>query len=293
MLRDREIRKKLKHLNRIPTLIEINRLLSNYVDIEKTGSQEIEKEIIFISTHDPAITFNILKMVNSAYYGLDRKITSVREAINIMGFDDLIEFMFKPLTRTPLKSSFYYDWRTFWFHSIASAVISEHIAKKMDLNFSEDVFTATLIHDIGKVILFLSYPSEFKKIVNTSVDRWVPFFLVEREFMGIDHAFLGGFLARMWNLPYEYVKSIELHHERKMPEEFHGEKTNIMSVITIVSNQIAKYYGISTHGSSQYQIDRNLLDFLGISMRFIDEISFKVRKDAIFSLERLNVSFKF
>ncbi len=291
MLKDREIERKFRNIRNLPTLMDVGRLLKSFVKMDIEGSPEIQREVIFMITHDPVLTFNVLKLANSAYYALPRKIISPREAISIIGFSDISEYILKPMIHSYLPSVPYYDWKAFWFHSLAAAITSEHIAQLINFENIEDAFTASLIHDIGKIVEFLSYPGIFREVVSNTTEMWRPFFEVEREITGVDHAFLGGFLARMWRFPYELTKAIELHHNEVVPEEFHGEKTRIISVITMVSNNIVKYYGIVTPGASYYNIrNRELLDFLGISDGFIKKISFQVRKRAMIALERIGIS---
>ncbi len=291
MLRDKDIERKLRNLRNLPTLMDVGRLLKSFSKMNIEDSPEVQKEIIFMITHDPVLTFNILRLANSAYYALSRKIIRPREAISIIGFSDISEYILKPMTHSYLPSVPHYDWKAFWFHSLGAAIVAEYIAQLSGFEDAEEAFTASLIHDIGKIVEFLSYPDIFKEVISNTTEKWRPFFEVEREITGIDHAFLGGFLARMWRFPYELTKAIELHHDEVVPLEFHGEKTRTISVITMISNNIVKYYGMITPGASYYDIEnKELLNFLGISYNFIDKISFEVRKKAMITLERLGIS---
>ncbi len=290
MFKDRDIQRKLKNLTKLPTLAEVGRLLESFLQVDIEGSPEIERELVFIASSDPALSFNILRMVNSAYYGLPRKISNIEEAINIIGFSDLSEYILKPMTKTFLAHLPYYDWRSFWFHSLASAITARYIGKEIDFPHIGEIFTASLMHDIGKIVEALMYPSFFKEAIEKSNDNWVPFFEIERSLTGIDHAFLGGFLARMWRFPYEYIKAIESHHDNHIPEEFHGKKARILSVVTMVANDIVKYYGITTPGASYYVLNGELFEFLNLSREFIDKFSFEIRRETMLSLERLSIS---
>ncbi len=294
MLKDKEIQQKFRNLHRIPTLMDVGKMLESFSQIDIETSPEVEREIVFIVSHDPALTFNILKMANSAYYALSRKITDIREAINIIGFSDLTEYVLKPATCEYLPSVPYYDWKSLWFHGLASALTAEFIAENVGFESPKEAFTAALIHDIGKVVEFLSYPELFREVMNLTTQKWEPFFVIERELTGIDHAFLGGFLARMRKFPYEYVKSIELHHNDNIPEEFHGEKTRIMSTIVMIANDAVKYYGISTPGATYYNLtNKKLFEFLKFPEEYIEKISFQIRKEAMIALERIGISLKF
>ena len=293
MLKDKEIQQRLRGLHRIPTLMDVGRILRSFTQIDIENSPEVEREVIFIISYDPALTFNTLRMANSAYYGLARKISDIREAISVIGFSDLAEYLLKPATKAYLPLLSYYDWRELWFHSLAAAITAEYIARFIDFDTPKEAFTAALIHDIGKIVEFLSYPEVFREVIGKSNQEWKPFFEIEREITGIDHAFLGGFLARMWRFPYEYIKSIELHHDSNVPHEFYGKKTVIVSTIVMLSNEITKYYGFSTPGASFYNLENEkLMEFLGLKKDFIEEISFNVRKEATVSLERIGISSK-
>ncbi len=165
---------------------------------------------------DQALTGRFLRMVNSAYYSLPRRITSLNEAIGFLGYETVEEAIFaisagETLTR-PLPS-YMLDRQMLWEHSIAVAEGSEWVAKQRQISPRSDAYVAGLLHDVGKVVLDLVMKRTPAWGEEIGPDRGEsPWFEVERRLLGRDHAEVGAVVTRSWNLPDRVVEAVACHH---------------------------------------------------------------------------------
>ena len=162
---------------------------------------------------DQSLSATLLKMVNSAYYGFQRQIKTVTQAIVILGFLEVRNLTLTATAfRTFKKGHPDFDRTQLWRHSLGAAMAADRTAKLLGLDV-EGSFEAGLLHDIGKVVLDLLYPEGFRDAAHTAHERKMAIAVVEKEMFGIDHAEAGGLLGEHWNLPETVVEAIRFHHE--------------------------------------------------------------------------------
>jgi len=212
---------KLNRIKDIPTLptivMEINRMIQDDDVSIKQISQTIEK--------DQAITSKILKLVNSAFFGLRSKVKNASEAIVFLGMNSISNIvvsvsLIKALSSRNIPCGF--SIPDFWKHSVAVALTSKYISESTGMKEPETCFTGGLLHDIGKVILLEHFPDLFQKILLDSKKEGIPFRVSEEKESPVGHDWLGGYLAEKWKLPQELIDIIKFHHtvseEAKNPE---------------------------------------------------------------------------
>lgn len=166
--------------------------------------------------NDPAITTRILKMVNGKYCNLPGPVTSVAQAVNLLGRERCRHV----LMGTVLKGVFgdrenpAYSMQVFWQHSIKTALIARHLAAEIDaIAEPEAMFTAGILHDIGKLMLFDRFPQEMLAAEETRVRRRVDELTAELLQLGLTHTAVGGALLQHWGLPTVLVECTRYHHE--------------------------------------------------------------------------------
>lgn len=173
------------------------------------------KDVVEVIQYDQSITVDILKLCNSAYFGLRRNVHSLQEALVIIGFDQLLEiilchecaqFFYHPCRGYDL------DYGALWKHSTASALLSRIISKRLGQETTPTHFTAALIHDIGKVVLSEFVKDYFEEIKQIMEEKGLTFIEAEKEVLGIDHAELGGRIVEQWNFPKEITSCVRYHH---------------------------------------------------------------------------------
>ena len=205
------ILKKLNAIKDIPTLpviaMEINRMLESYdTSIEKL-SAAIER--------DQSITSKVLRLVNSSFFGVRSKVTRIRDAVILLGFDSVRNIVLSvslvnALSGTLSKRGF--DITLFWRHSVNVAMTSKRLSELSAREEPECCFTAGLLHDIGKIILSQYFPDLFESIMVKAMADQLSFFQAEKAVTPLGHEKAGGYLAAKWKLPVHLVDVVRYHH---------------------------------------------------------------------------------
>jgi len=207
-----KIFKKLDRMEELPTLpaiaMEVNKMLQDYETSIKDLALVIEK--------DQAMVPKILKLVNSSFFGFQSKISNLTRAIMLLGFNTVRNAVVSVsiIKAFSIKDGLEgFDITEFWTHSVGVATISRYLAEKIRCQFLEDAFTGGLLHDIGKIILVQSFPDLFKKVWMAAKENNLSFYEAEEKELSINHARIGGYLAKKWKLPQDLVDVIQYHHK--------------------------------------------------------------------------------
>jgi putative nucleotidyltransferase with HDIG domain len=209
---DQVLLKKLDRIKDIPTLptivFELNKLLRDPDASIKTVCETIEK--------DQAITLKILKLVNSAFYGFQSKISDLRNAVVLLGYNAVRNAIvsLSVINSFPKRVTLMdFDVSQFWKHSLAVAVTSKNIAQLSKKESPDNCFVGGLLHDTGKVILAQYFPKLFETVWSTFQSESISFYEAEQKKLPIDHARIGAHLAGKWQLPRGLVDAIKYHHD--------------------------------------------------------------------------------
>jgi len=173
------------------------------------------QEVVETIQYDQAITANILRICNSAHFGLRQPVSSLQDALLFLGFNQLFAIIMSGATGATLgKAVTGYDLAAgeLWKHSVSSALLSQIIAKRLNKDPSPLLFTAALIHDIGKVMLHSYVKEQFQTIRKLVQENKISFLAAEREVLGIDHAELSALIIEQWSFPREIIQAIRFHH---------------------------------------------------------------------------------
>ena len=177
--------------------------------------QHTRKEVARIILHDPALTARVLRIVNSAYYGLPQQISEISHALNILGEEELRNLVIvTSIVKTMAKVPSTVDIRSFWRASIFSAVLASNLARHItqDNEPLEDYFIAGLLLNIGRLLLYHHEPQLLEEVTRKMSDENLPDYIAERELLGFDHADVGALMASNWNFSAELVEYIRCHH---------------------------------------------------------------------------------
>ena len=188
-------------------------LLENY---DSTAS-----EIESILKYDPSLTANILKLTNSAYFGIPTRISSVRQAIVLLGWKRLLQVVMT-ICMSPLMNKTIpgYDLPrgALWQHSVAVSVAAEILVKALKIPDADEVFTAALLHDVGKLILG-GFVKEDLQQIEDMVAKGITLDVAESMILGTNHAEIGGQILDKWSFPSELVSAVQWHHDPESCEE--------------------------------------------------------------------------
>ncbi len=206
-----EFRRALREIKNLPTLPGIVLKLSKMAEDPDTTTEQMGKVI----SKDHILAAKLLKLVNSAFYGFPQRISSLNSAIILLGFSVIKSLIISASIFEVMESQ---DIEL-WEHSLGSAVVCSVLAKRLGVKDPEEVSTAGLIHDIGKVAIKMELPREYERITELARSRQISRIEAEREILGLDHAEVGGWLARSWNLPNKLVEPIATHHDPRQAKE--------------------------------------------------------------------------
>lgn len=180
-------------------------------------------EIEDLLNKDPALATKVLKVVNSAYFGLPRQITNIGHAVAILGLQQIRNLALSLGVLNALSSTnarVKDIQRMFWQNSFAAGCCAGIISRKRGLNKrdAELVFVGALLHDIGRLFLLTLFNIPYQQVMRESTNRTLPMRLVEQKVLGTTHAELGAELAERWNFPVDLVKLIR-NHDGEFNEE--------------------------------------------------------------------------
>jgi putative nucleotidyltransferase with HDIG domain len=200
-----------------------------------TSNQDLDN----IVSEDSALAAKVLMIANSALFNFPSKIDTISKAITIIGHKQLNEIilscsivsLFKDIPQSII------DMEQFWRHSIAVATTARILASIRREQNIEKFFTAGLLHDIGKLILFVEAPEYIKEVLDKSAETKNLMHKVEQEVLGFDHAKLGAMLLKKWKLPEEIVTAVYYHH---MPSISSGDIVNpsIIHIADIIAHAL-------------------------------------------------------
>jgi len=172
-------------------------------------------EIARVVQRDEAMVVKILKVINSAFFGLPRKISTVSDAIALLGFGQtkLLLISAAVLSIGGDRDHLIVSNREFvWQHSMCCAKWAQAIAKHVGYRALEEAFLAGLLHDIGKVVLAVMEPRGFFRTLQLCRNEGLTSREAEQRVLGVDHTLVGEMALSQWNLPLAYRACAALHH---------------------------------------------------------------------------------
>jgi len=229
------------------------------------STQEIEKVMI----NDQSMTTKILKMVNSAYYAIPGGVTTVSRAIAYLGFDTVNQLVLGSsiISALDVEDSDVFNLKAFWQHSLGVAMAAEIISDEMGVQKQADLFTAGLVHDMGKIALAVIAPETLAKSCEIAKNENISLYEAESQIGLPLHTEIGGLLAKKWKLPVAIQTAIRFHHTLD-PAKRTGVLTDHNKIIDIVSLANLLIHALKFGNSGHDKIvgaPKNLLERLDLS----------------------------
>lgn len=224
-----QVLRSLKNLPPFPMVAQRALLLLNKPEVSI-------QELVEVVKFDPAVTANILRISNSAYFGLRREIHSLHQALMLLGTQELLKIIIASgatrLFSAPTPG-YFEERQGLWRHSVSCALMVDILARELAPNDQATGFTAGLMHDIGKVVLSLFVEQKYHEIMEVVEKQGVSFQAAEKIILGVDHAEMGGEMARMWDFPDRLRLAIAYHHLDK-PEAYSDDLILIVYLADIM-----------------------------------------------------------
>jgi putative nucleotidyltransferase with HDIG domain len=254
------LRRRLARLRTVPTLPKVLARVA-----EALEDLDIDFEYVAeLIEHDQALTSQILRLANSAFYGAQGAVARTSQAIVVLG---------TVVTRSVVLSSAVLDIRRvaldgFWEHSLGCAVAAGAIAKVTGRGNLEEVAAAGLLHDLGKVVLYKELPDVFAEILAASAAEGRAFRDVERALLATDHGEIAAALVERWRFPACLAEPIAFHHApgraRQAPDE---------TAIVHVANTLVQAVGYGNGGDGVLPpIDAGAWERLALSPAQLDRV---------------------
>lgn len=228
--------------------LRLTTLPSVYLKITETikKPQSSAQEIADMIGKDTSLTARLLKLVNSSFYGYPAAIDSLPKAVSIVGTSQLsmlafgIDLVdeFKGIPRGHINMD------SFWRHSLACGILARLLAASRNVQTTERLFMAGMLHDIGRLILYHYLPQEAAAILEEAAQKGELLYLAEEARLGRDHTDIGGQLLELWRLPKTLENAVRFHHR---PSE---SPNGLEPAIVHAADVIAKAMGIGSSGDS-------------------------------------------
>ncbi|MBN2163966.1 MAG: HDOD domain-containing protein [Pontiellaceae bacterium] len=229
---------------------------------------------------DPALTSNLLRFANSAYFGFARSIHSVNEAVVRLGLKSIRRMLYLSISSgVSHKAVQGYDLppKELWHHLATSAVCTEILAKKTGTEASEVAFTAALLHDVGKMVLGSYLAVDAAPILKLAQEQNMSFDEAETEVLGINHAEIGAELLTRWNLPDAIIETVRWHHD---PDSYPDEDKNNVDLVHLSDAiSIMAGTGLGIDGL-RYNICKSSERRMGCSLLVVEQVLCDLRDEA-------------
>jgi putative nucleotidyltransferase with HDIG domain len=185
--------------------------------LKETENQEVSAQSIEkLLSSDQALASKVLRVVNSAYYGLSGQITSLSQAIMILGMPqvrNLVLSVSAISTMKPKTPRQHETLKLFWLHAFGTAAATQIIAqqKRMKVNDTEALFLGGLLHDIGRLFLYSMFTQTYDQVLKHAQDKQIPVTEAEEKLLGLNHSEIGAAMATAWKLPPSLIELIDKH----------------------------------------------------------------------------------
>lgn len=199
---------KVKDFPTLPTIY--TKLMKTLADNNSTV-----KDVAEVISTDQSTVLKILKLANSPVFGLSQKINNVSDAIFYIGFTEVKNIVLalsvmKVFNNINTSSSF--NIINYWKHSIGVGIITRQLGTYQKIKNIENYFISGILHDIGIMLLLNVLKDKYIEIFDKSNEEKKDLHIIEKKYLGFDHAFAGGLLAEKWKLPKDIAATIKKHH---------------------------------------------------------------------------------
>jgi putative nucleotidyltransferase with HDIG domain len=278
------IGKILLNVERFPSLPKAGTKLLSIIDKPNSTVDEIEK----VLRYDPGLTANFLKLANSPFFGIPSKVSSVKQAITLLGFKRLNRIILATCTSVIMDNEVYgWDLRplNLWQHSVLVSSVATELAKYKKLSDTNDLFTSALLHDIGKIALG-RFVNEHLSIIKEIISKGVPAVVAENMVLETDHAEIGAQILTQWSFPADVINAVRYHHN---PDILHNKiiKIDLLHLADLFCQKDSVNDGNLTKLDS---ISHALRERLGFDRKLLESFSKQISTWANYFSEKLTLN---
>jgi putative nucleotidyltransferase with HDIG domain len=224
---------------------------------------------------DHALTMTLLRIANSAFYGLAQEVYTVRDAIIVIGFEAVRSIAISALVVTGMwVEDDVFDARRFWVHSLSCGMFAQSVAAHVRRVTPDVAFTLGVLHDIGQIIFVQTIPKSYRPLLQALKSQRCYLWQAERALLGYHHGEIGAAIARKWNLPVAYCDAIRLHHESDI-----SPTTSLLARLLTLSDALSHYTDPSERERRTVQpLHKSLWEPLGLDESAIRAIILQAKE---------------
>jgi len=228
-----------------------------------------------IISSDPSLAVRLLRIANSSFYGLSSKVETIIHALGIVGIEQLTELALATIMVDQFKGidKDLVNMQSFWMHSVGCGLAARAIAKNMGERHVEPYYTASMLHDIGSLIIYKEIPEKAQEILTRCKSEGLSLSTVEEEVLGFTHAEVGAVVFTQWGLPESLVVAVRYHH---LPSE--AKDHPLFSAIVHLADIIAYEMNFGTGGEPTIPVlDPTAIQRTALTRSFLTDIQDTVR----------------
>lgn len=261
------------HTIKLPTPPAIALRILEAVKKDHASFEELARIILV----DPALTAKVLKVANSSFYSMPNKISTIEKALSVLGTNVTKNIALSFVIAKELSSSENpgFDFQYFWKRAVTCAVASELLAAKVRYH-NEELFVSALLQDIGVLILFLSIPDQYRRVLEENKITEVPLREIEQKVLGYDHQEVGRNLLESWGLPQGIVAVVSDHHSATLPDSLKMQ----VDILRWSSVLASVYFGFQSVEKIQ-ELKKELCPVFHFTAADIEELVDQVAKKSV------------
>jgi HD-like signal output (HDOD) protein len=261
-----------ERLDQLPTLPTVVYELSKVISDPMSSTKDIER----IMSSDQSLTAKVLQLANSAYYAIPGGVSNLQRAVGYIGYDTIHQLVLSASIMKALKtnSSDKFDMLGFWKHAVGVAMAAETTARFVHYRTPADLFTCGLVHDMGKIAIYILDPDSFNKTLDHAKATGLSLHEAEENLEGARHSTVGRLLATKWRLPMT-IQACAAHHHQRDAALRGGLSSELNLVVDIVylSNLFihALHFGNSGH-NKVLGVPKDVLDRMQLPPEKLKEL---------------------
>ncbi len=277
-----------KNVKTLPTLPVVVQKIFASINDPKVGAKQLAE----IIASDQTLTARVLKLVNSSFFGMKGKVQNIYNAVTMLGFSTIRQICLGASICGKFQNvtdAANFSGPAFWEHSIATATIAKEISKKT-IKIEPDIcYTLGLLHDIGKLLLLENQKERFFEALAMAKKDNIHLHEAEAKIFEVDHAEIGNWLLRKWNLPRDSRRAVKNHHSART-EMISPASPDALTAVVYFANQIAHVYELGQSGNMNVELEEaNFKKFFGVAFNDVKLDQVRIREEVGISLEILGV----
>ncbi len=274
---DSKVKRVVTNIRNLPTPPIVFHQIQKVINDPNVSAEHIAS----ILSEDPGMSVKVLKLTNSAFYGLSREIDSVKQAVIIIGLEAIKNLVLSASVLDMFKGDNVDQeyQEKFWRHSLATAFCGRMMANKLRVRGMvnpDAAFSSGLLHDVGKIVISCFLPDEHKQLLQERAkDSTASDVEIEERILGYNHAQIGGFLAVQWKIPTRLVDAITFHHSPQICEA----EDPIAYLIYLADYVAKKTFYDESEGDVIGVADETILEYMQVTEESLEPLGDQLREE--------------